>query len=258
MHHALNGKHIMITRSLDQSVALAQTISDYNGIPILFPCLEVEVIPHAIRDTCDQGQNNHADVLFTSRNGVTCVASVLGDYFHTYLSSHRVTAVGPRTARALNQYGIEPSLIPEVHSQQGLIDAYQKHGMPEKVLFFRAEEGSELLATALQFDGCEVITCHAYRTICPQHDADDMRLQLQQGNIDAILLGSGKTARHYLQRIGDLELAKWPVIAVISPQVAKSCADLGLNVQVIAKTASFEAMLDGLATHFENLTEIQE
>ena len=123
--------------------------------------------------------------------------------------------------------------------------------MPDSLLFFRAEEGRETLAEALSEQGVKVMTVPAYRTICPADDAEDVLTMLQDGHIDAVLLGSTKTALFYLQRTGSLALANRPVIAVISEKMATAARKLGLNVQVVAKDASFEAMLDALARHFD-------
>ncbi|MFQ5519405.1 MAG: uroporphyrinogen-III synthase, partial [Mariprofundus sp.] len=85
----------------------------------------------------------------------------------------------------------------------------------------------------------------------PASDASKVTHMLQQGEIDAVLLGSAKVARFYLHRIGSLALANKPVLAVISEQLAVDARELGLNVQIVAKHASFDAMLDALVEYFE-------
>jgi len=67
-----------------------------------------------------------------------------------------------------------------------------------------------------------------------------------------VLLGSAKTAAHYLQRIGSTSLANRPVVVAMSEKMASSALGCGLRVQVVAKKASFEAMLDALAEYFDS------
>jgi len=249
--HALAGKHILITRTLRQAGRTRRLVEQRGGIPLLFPCLEVHCLPGNIRRGLALLEGQLPRVLFTSPNGVRCVGEVLGTKFDRTFKTVPVAAVGRKTAAALRKRGISNVTLPEAVSQKGLISAYLKMGVPESLVFFRAEEGSNLLAEALCEQGCSVHTIHAYRTICPEGDASEIRQALAGGHIDAVLLGSAKTARYYVQRIGDTGLAGRAVLAVISRQAADSAQAMGLNVQVIAKKASFSSMLEGLAHYFQ-------
>ncbi len=253
-HRSLAGKKILVTRAEDQGELTAAEILRRGGVPLRLPCLEMECLNENIRRSIPLLQIRHkqdaAEVLFTSRNGVQCVAAVFGDRFGQLLEPLRVTAIGKKTAATLEQSGISPGLMPETASQEGVIAAYKQTGIPKRLIFFRAEEGSSALSHALTAQGCEVITIHAYRMKCPESDATAIIKQIQQQQIDAVLLGSPKTAQHYLKRIGSIEIADIPAIAVISPQVGTAAENLGLSVQAIAKTASFDAMLDALADYF--------
>lgn len=251
-HPGLAGKKILVTRAENQAAPTEAEILKRGGVALHLPCLEMQCLEQNILQSIPLLQNGSAGLLFTSRNGVRCLASLLGEKFTALLTPHNITAVGNKTAEALSQLGISPDLIPETASQQGLIDAYQQSGIPKKIIFFRAEAGNDLLSNSLSKQGCEVITIHAYRMKCPQSDASEIIRQIEQHDIDAVLLGSPKTVRNYIRRIGKTETANIPAIAVISPQVSATANDLGLNVQATAKTASFDAMLDALADYFEH------
>jgi len=247
---SLAGKSILVTRAIDQAQATAAKIRERGGEALFLPCLEIECLAENIQKSLPILEDSGVDVLFTSRNAVACVASVLGADFAEVVGTHRVAAIGSKTARSLNSYGIEPEPLPQQASQEGLIEAYQQRELPERLLFFRAEEGSGLLQQALSSQGCEVITLFAYRMNCPESDTSDTVEKLKNGAIDGVLLGSPKTVENYIQRIGCIETADTPAIAVISPQVAIAAEDAGLSVQAVAKAASFDAMLDALADYF--------
>ena len=240
-----------MTRAAAQAAATAREITRRGGVPVSFPCLTVECLADNIRKAMPLLATEDTEAAFSSANGVRCVAEVMGKDFAGILQHMRVAAVGNRTAAALHRHGIRPAMIPEEHSQDGLIKTYAKHGMPRTLVFFRAEEGREALAAALQQQGVTVHTVACYRTVCPQDDATAVIGELKNGHIDAVLLGSAKTVRHFKERIGDAAIANRAVIAVISPQVAAVAKDLGLDVQIVAKEASFASMLDGLAAHFQ-------
>jgi len=225
-----------------------------GAVAFSLPCLAVEDMPQSI-STAMSLLDDCSDVLFTSASGVHAVAKAMADagqHAGVALRGKRVAAVGEKTATALSQSGIQVDIVPATASQNGLIEAYAANGLPGALLFFRAEEGREALAHALLGQGVKVITVPAYRTVCPEGDASDVITMLENGKIDAVLLGSAKTASHYLQRVGSQDVANRPVIVAISENMAVSARNLGLDVQVVAKEASFEAMLDALAEYFDS------
>ncbi len=250
LNSSLAGKTILITRPVKQAEATAVKIRERGGKALLLPCLEIECLPDNTQQCLPMLENRNMELLFTSRNGVECVASALGREFTAIIGNRRVAAVGGKTATALIQHGIQPALVPQTASQQGLLEAYQKSGIPEQLLFFRAEEGSDLLQQHLEELGCEVTTLYSYRMKCPESDASKIVEKLERGEIDGLLLGSPKTVANYIKRVGTIETANSPAIAVISPQVARAAEDAGLSVQAVAKTASFDAMLDALSNYF--------
>ena len=250
----LTGKRIAITRAIDQMDTVVNAVEALGGIPIRFPCLAVHCLPDEVRLAATR-LAGFDDVLFTSANGVNCVSRIL-DNLATSLQGKRIAAVGQSTADALKEHGIQTDIVPATASQEGLIEAYRSRGLPKSLLFFRAEEGREILASTLQSMGVRVETIPAYRTVCPDEDASEMLALLQNHAIDAVLLGSSKAARHYLMRIGDPALADRPVIVAISEQVAGAAQDAGLSVQITAETASFDAMLDALADYFATTAKV--
>jgi len=251
----LSHKQILVTRAEKHYPALRQLVESYGAKAVCLPCLAVEDMPQSIADGM-RLLAGCSDVLFTSASGVHAVAKALADdggvRLDDVLLNRRIAAVGRKTATALSQLGVRVDIVPQSASQDALIEVYAASGLPDALLFFRAEEGRDALAGALARQGVKVITVAAYRTICPSGDASAVIAMLQQDNIDAVLLGSAKTAAHYLQRVDSIALANRPVIVAISEKMAVAARHAGLNVQVVAKEASFEAMLDALAEYFDS------
>ncbi len=248
MKSSLAGKYILLTRSAEQLPSLERAVQERGGIALALPCLEVRTLAENIRPALAR-IGSFSDVVFTSRTGVKSVREIAGD-LSAALQGKRIAAVGKATAEALCEAGVETDIIPATASQEGLVEAYAMSGLPVSLLFFRAREGREYLSQALQSRGVEVETIAAYETVCPDDDAYGIITQLQNGAVDAVLLGSPKVAHHYVERIGNSLLADRPVVAVISEQVSRAAMDAGLSVQVVAKRASFAAMLDDVATYF--------
>ena len=252
---ALHGRRILVTRAAEQAPQAATLIRGRGGEPVLFPCLALECRPQAIRNAAGMLAGPSVDIAFTSANGVRCVARALSASERERLGHHRLAAVGERTAAAMAGYGWQAAIVAATASQDGLITAYRNAGLPQGLLLFRAEQGRDTLPDWLKAEGVDVSIIHAYRTVCPEDDASPVIAALRTDAIDAVLLGSAKTAAHYLRRIGDAELASRPVLVAISPEVAKAARALGLGVKVVAPAASFPSMLDALARHYLTPTE---
>jgi len=249
----ISGKCILITRSGKQASKTSHTISGLGGIPVLLPCLAFCDRPREV----DRGLNLltevGAEALFTSANAVQVVKSRLGDGFASAFEGIPVAAVGERTCVLLKAKGVFPQLVPETFSQEGLLAAYEQRGLPKRLVFFRSVSGRDWLRDALVSRGVIVHMVPVYESVCPDDDASATIHALAAGEIDAVLLGSSQTAVNYLTRIGDPLIAGKPIIAVISSNVAKTAREHGLDVQVVAETASFESMLTGLAAYFDRV-----
>jgi len=247
----LTGKRILITRASGQVDSIAKRIRQRGGIPVAFPCLAVQCCPESIRQSVELLEGDGVHALFTSANGVHCVAEALRDAFVSTFESVPVVAIGHRTAEALSDMDVQAAWVPQKASQEGLMDAYRQRGLPTRLVFFRAEQGRNMLPEALKTAGVDVRLIPAYRTICPDDDATAVIESLKNRDVDAILLGSSRTAQHYMHRIGDSRLANRPATVVISEQVANTARAMNLDVQVVAKEASFASMLDGLEEWFQ-------
>ena len=245
----LAGKRILVTRASGQSDAVTGLIAQRGAMALCLPCLAVQCLPENIRKGL-AGLPADAAILLSSANGVSCSMQAMGADFTPLFHRHPVIAVGEHTAAALAEHGIQAAWTASEASQEGLIQGFAEHGLPGAVCFLRAEEGRDVLQQALRAQGSAVRLVHAYRTICPADDASGTVQALEHGGIDAVLLGSSRTAAHYVQRIGNVQLANRPAVVVISPQVAAAASNAGLSVQAVAKEASFAAMLDALADYF--------
>jgi len=255
MTHAmqnLHAKNILLTRASEQNKKTATLLKNYGANPVLFPCLDIEYLNGDIQTGITKLKQSHAgttDVIFSSSNGVFAVAAAVANFTQIF-SAFRIVAIGAKTAEALKTIGCPAHVIPNEASQMGLIESYKQLVLPKQVFFFRAEEGSDALTNYLTAKNVAWSLVPAYRTHCNTSPAPEILQQLKNGDIDAVLLGSAKTALFYIQKTQSLNLANKPVIVAMSPHVAQAADKLGLAVQVIAQRPSFKAMLDGLNQYF--------
>ncbi|MDX8377835.1 MAG: uroporphyrinogen-III synthase [Mariprofundales bacterium] len=257
----LKNKRILITRAQENYAKTAQLVSQYGGIPLVFPCMQriddLVTVQAALNSLRHFNTNTH--ILLTSVAAVEVLALASKMSLLAYLDGIPLVVIGNKTAAAAQKHGLQVAVKPDnpaQFSQCFLFEKWQKYGLPQQVVFFRAAFGRNLIVEQLQTAGVQVSVIAAYSMCCPadsiNNNADIIRNQLQLRAIDAVLLGSSRTATHYCQRIG-LPAANQAILCAISQKVADDAGRLGLNVVTVAKESSFAAMLAALCIYFDNL-----
>ncbi|MDQ6960911.1 MAG: uroporphyrinogen-III synthase [Mariprofundaceae bacterium] len=252
MNLALQGHCILLTRSLTQSKKTAAEIQSHGGESLVLACMECVVLSAEIQRGWHLLQKKSpAWVLFTSVNALESLESTLGSNFVLELKRHTVLAVGEKTADFLHEAGIKHVLVPQEHSQEGLLSMMLALTLPKQLFFFRAEKARNFLQQSLIEQGVEVFAVMSYQMQCPQSDATTVLSALKEGQVDAVLLGSPQTVRHYLRRTIDIRIANNALLVAISPRVAETATSLGLKVSLVSKEANFSSMLMSLHHYFE-------
>jgi uroporphyrinogen III methyltransferase / synthase len=196
----------LVTRPAEQAPALVAELEAQGFEAVVVPLVAIEPLSDDPIDV-----SGYEWVVVTSANGARELARrVSGAPAH-------VAAVGPGTAAALEQAGLAPDLVAEVHTQEGLVAAL---GAPAgRVLFVAAEGARSFLPEAL---GADVLL--AYRTV-----------QLEVASLPAVdvaLLASASAARAYARAGG-----RGPAIS-IGPQTTVAARDVG--VEVVAEAGSHD------------------
>ena len=115
----------------------------------------------------------------------------------------RVAAIGPGTARALREAGVEPDLVPRGQSSsRALVEAWPEPAEPARVLFPRGDLAAATVTDGLRQRGWEVTDVVAYRTVSAAPPPDDVREAWTDGTIRAALLTSASTVRELAARLG--------------------------------------------------------
>jgi len=154
-------------------------------------------------------------ILVTSRNAVEPLLRRLQGL------PGRIASIGPGTAEALRAHGIEPTLVAERSTQEGLVDELPKP--PGRVLHAAAEDARDVLVREL---GAELVPL--YRTV---------ELEVSSfPDADLVVLASASAARVLAAVRTDL-----PCVS-IGPVTSAEARDAGL--EVVAEAESHD--LDGL------------
>ena len=138
----LVGRTIAVTRARAQASALAARLRELGATVVEAPAIRVEPLD--------------ADVPDVSANDLLCVTSPNGAHElmrrvrdARALAGPRIAVIGPGTARALREHGIEPDVIPSRSVAEGLVEALADVPV-RRALIARAEEARDVLPDALR------------------------------------------------------------------------------------------------------------
>jgi uroporphyrinogen III methyltransferase/synthase len=154
----------------------------------------------------------------TSPNGVSRLFDLVGDA--RGLAGPRIAAIGPGTAAALRERGIEADVVPERSVAEGLVAALEGVEI-RRALLVRGEEGRDVLPDALGARGAEVDVVAVYRTVPEPLDERTREAAL---GADDLVFASGSAARAFHAATGTLA---GPRIVSIGPATSTTLRDLG-------------------------------
>lgn len=241
----LAGRRIAVTRPREQGAALAAALERLGATVALVPL--VEIVPaddsteldHAVRKLA-----RYDWVVFTSVNGVAAVRGRL--QAPELLGEVRVAAVGPATAAAVSELGVEPAFVPEEYRGAALADGLSALD-GRRVLLPQGDLASPLLAEELRDQGAIVDAVVAYRTAARRPSDEELR-DLER--TDAIVLASGSAARSLAPLAAESDAIGERFLVCIGPRTATVARETGLRVGLVADEASADGIIQALTTHF--------
>ena len=254
-------KKVLITRSRTQASKLRELLEQVGAEPVELPTIEIAPLEdyRELDRALEQFSARGADldsrwVIFASTNAVEAVFARLaaqGKDARVFANA-TIGAIGPATAQSLAQQGIRADFVPASSTSEAVVAELSNRtwtGVP--VLLPGADIGREVLADGLTKLGAQVRRVTAYRTVTPSGAPDRARQLLQEG-VDVVTFTSSSTVRNLMDLLGeDKELLASSLIACIGPATAGTAAELGLRVDLIAKEATVEGLVETLVSHWD-------
>ncbi|NVB40799.1 uroporphyrinogen-III C-methyltransferase [Pseudenhygromyxa sp. WMMC2535] len=253
----LFGRRVVVTRAARQAGGLVHELAAAGADAVAFPCLDFVDPGEEARAAIDRALSRESlaslrGVIVSSPNAADALFEALDrlELDVRSLAHLQVAAIGTGTARRCQARGLRPDIIPDRARAEGLIDALDARGLlGARWLQIRADEGRALLGRAIAAAGGELVLTVGYRTIRPEVPAlllRSLRAAADGGEgFDAVAFASGRTARHFLETLGEglgedearALLAAAKVVA-IGPVTADAIAALGVRVDAVSKTPS--------------------
>jgi uroporphyrinogen III methyltransferase / synthase len=201
----LFGRTVAVTRARAQASALAERLRTLGAAVVEAPAIRIEPLPVQMPDLAAYDL-----VAVTSPNGAERLLELLRDARE--LAGITVAAIGPGTARALRERGVEPDVVPERAVAEGLVDALRDVPVTH-ALIARAAEGRDVLPDALRERGAAVDVLALYETVAEPLDA---AAREAAAGADYLLFTSASSVRFFAQAAGAGALTG-PRLASIGP-----------------------------------------
>jgi len=288
---SLTGKRILITRTRRQASELATQLEALGAIPILIPTIEIvppasfAALDAAITRLSTLGDKRFDWLLFTSANAVeafhsrltlqatapsdapspgsqTLASAVLQSSLQTNSfpgdSSLKIAAIGPATAKAVQQIGLTPqidlALIPPQYTSESLAESLLPEAPGKSFLLVRAAEARDVLPEILTAAGAAVTIAEAYRNQIPAGSIPALQqlFALPENHPDAITFTSASTARNLfaLLEATGITLPTHIALASIGPITTQTLRDLCHEPTIEARIATIESLVQSLLVHF--------
>jgi len=133
----LMGKRVLVPRATHQAGKLSSLLSQEGAEVVELPAIAIHPLPHNLQPLLSHLPTFNW-LIFTSPNGVETFFSWLISQGKDarYLQGIKIGSIGPGTAKALQNYGIIPDIVPREYSTEGLIEELKKRLSPVKRFSF--------------------------------------------------------------------------------------------------------------------------
>jgi uroporphyrinogen III methyltransferase/synthase len=246
-----------VTRAAEQAAELSDALGRLGAETIVVPT--IEIVPPRSFAELDQAiaRLDQIDfLLLTSANAVTAFFDRLQTLGHDRRALGRVqtVAVGPKSAKALDLYGVAADLVPDDYRAEGVVELLKNRVAGKRLLYPKAALARDLIPAALTAAGAEVIAPVAYASAVPARTADKLQRALA-GGLDLLTFTASSTVQNFvdLLDIDNLERARRVPVASIGPLTSATARKLGFTVVVEPASSTLEDMVATIGDYFVKL-----
>ncbi|MCB1773804.1 MAG: uroporphyrinogen-III synthase [Gammaproteobacteria bacterium] len=246
----LGGLSVLVTRPAHQADGLCELIASAHGRPVRFPTLEIRgpADKQAAR-TVLAGIRDGDLLVFVSANAVQYAFPLLPDRLPLDLA---IAAVGTATAKALDDHGLDPTIVPARMDSEGLMQmpALQDAQLGgRRVFLLCGNDGRELLQETLAARGADLHRVEVYRRQLPDRRAAVGNLVNGWDRlVDVVTATSNAILDNLFTLLGDdgADRVRNTPLVVVSARMAAHAAELGCSRVLVADSARDADMLAAL------------
>lgn len=249
----LQGLGVLVTRPAHQAAPLCRLFEAQGAHVWRFAAIEIQGLDERRTLAARIGPLRAFDlIIFASANAVRFGASLLGEQRDLPLA-----AIGPATARALNQAGYRVSVESTAgFDTEGLLRHPRLGSVAgSRILLVKGSGGRELLAQELLRRGAAVTEADVYRRECPRpgaHELESLEQRFAAGAIQLVTATSAEVVRN-LAALATPALARHFASAhwlVPGARVAASLREAGIRAPLITASSAEDQELVSAAVRW--------
>lgn len=223
----------------------------------------IEIRPSASPELLDAALDSLGSyewVVFTSSYGVLhCLERMKQRRLPlSLLAQVKICAIGPDTASQLRAARLEPALLPEEYTAEGIVAALTAwHGgaarlAGRRILLLRAREARELLPRELSAAGAAVDVVACYENLPAAVDpavGEDLRRNPPQ----LLVFTSSLTVRNFIGLLGERDgrrLLASATVAALGPITAGTIQSFGKKPEIVPPQNTVASLLEAIRRHF--------
>ena len=242
----LHGRSVVVTRARSQASGLARTLRLLGAEVVELPAIRIEprIGSEEVR-LAVAGIDAYSLVCLTSPNGVRLLFEALRETGRDAraLAGATVAAIGPGTAAALSQHGIEADVVPERFVAEALLEALAGTEVDgRRVLLARAAEARDVLPDGLRERGAAVDDIALYETV--REDPAPDAIEAAEA-ADYVTFTSSSTVRNLTEALGG-RFPNGARVISIGPVTSEAAREAGLTVHAEAERHDIDGLIEAL------------
>jgi uroporphyrinogen III methyltransferase / synthase len=258
----LHGKRVVVTRARASASGLAATLRALGADVVELPAIRIETcagseeVRRAVAAIGDYAlicvtSPNGAHLLFEALAAADLDARALNrpekkqgrEMADAAKGGTTIAAIGPGTARALAEHGIQTDIVPEQFVAEALVEVLAEIEIEgRRVLVARAAEARDVLPDALRERGAEVDVVALYETV--RENPSPQAIEAAR-TADYVTFTSSSTVRNLVEALGD-DFPSEARIVSIGPITSEAARDAGLEVHVEAERHDVDGLVEAL------------
>jgi len=249
-------KVIAITRPAERSQEAVDIIENWGGTALVAPTLELQISSsQSLIELCKMAKKLDW-LIFTSPTAILSLFKHCKDLKDHLNPNCKIAVIGPRTGNYLGEYGLEPDLIPDDYTAEGLLDIFEPIEIENMVIGIpRTMAARDVLPNGLKDRGAQVYLAEAYQSTIPEDKSKVEKLIncIINREVDAVTFTSTLTVKNLFQMVDEKDKDKFLgplregdiVVAAIGPVTGKALQEQGIPI-ITPEEYTVKAMLQKL------------
>ena len=250
----LHGKGVVVTRAREQASGLKDTLERLGAVCYEFPTISIVPLKdYGSVQFAIEHLPTYDWVIFTSVNGVRHFWNQLDAMGKDAraLGAVRVAAIGPASAEALKERGINPDFVPPKYVAESVVEGLLALGIEGKrVLIPRAKVAREVLPEELARVAKQVDVLPVYETVLTQEDGAEIVELLEKGRLHYLTFSSSSTVDNFFALVPADTLRPYVgtslKVCCIGPVTAKTLENYGFTPDIMPDDYTIPALIDAL------------